>query len=184
MCNILYIAPELEKLSHSFSEQWLLCSSVCGQLTIGVAGSAHFLEDWWTSAQMGLPPGSLPTTRFQGLLVTDGKVSGSFYISLPFCIPVVTIKKLNVIFVRGPADGGLGSIFVCFWLSHFGIFHQALLKSRLYIKAVLYSYCLYVGRCIYCISQIFQNELTCCKMWKTSTLNVWNWTCLTNRCNI
>lgn len=56
----------------------------CGQLTVGVAGSAHFLEDWWSSAQLGPPPGSQPTTRFQGLLVTDGKVSGSFYISFPF----------------------------------------------------------------------------------------------------
>lgn len=30
---------------HTSSEQSVLCSGVCGQLTVGVAGSAHFLED-------------------------------------------------------------------------------------------------------------------------------------------
>ncbi len=86
---------------HTSSEQSVLCSGVHGQLTVGVAGSAHFLEDWWTSARLGLPPGSLPTTRFQGLLVTDGKVSGSFYISLPFCIPLVAKKKKGRILMLG-----------------------------------------------------------------------------------
>lgn len=30
---------------HTSSEHSVLCSNVCGQLTVGVAGSAHFLED-------------------------------------------------------------------------------------------------------------------------------------------
>ncbi len=119
---------------HASSEQLLFCSGVCGQLTVGVAGSAHFLEDWWTSARLGLPPGSLPTTRFQGLLVTDGKVSGSFYISLQFCIPLETKKKVHCYF---SADGVL--FCVCF-LSlicesscfHFGFCHIKLWTLKLF----------------------------------------------------
>lgn len=82
-----------EKSWHSLAEPSWLCSCVCGQLTVGVAGSAHFLEDWWSSGQLGLPPGSQPTNRFQGLLVTDGKVSGSFCISFSFLHPCGCSKK-------------------------------------------------------------------------------------------
>lgn len=107
------------------SERSALCSGVCGQGTVSVAGSAHFLEDWWTSARLRLSAGSLPTTRFQGLLVTDGKISGSFYISMSFCTPLVTKSKILTLvnstikqFIQTPFESVASSVSLLFGTCH------------------------------------------------------------------
>lgn len=69
-------------------------------------------------------------------------------------------KKLNfnVIFVtKSNRRWGIG---VCS-SPLFGVFHLTLIKNRIYIKAVSYSYCFCVRRYI---SKTFYNGLACCKV--------------------